>query len=74
MFRAISPATGNVTLLRLREVCRRTGLSRSEIYRRAAKGVFSSPVKLGRVSAWPEHEVTAYCAARIAERDSKGAK
>lgn len=71
MTRVISTELGSLTLLRLREVCRRTGLSRSEIYRRTASGNFSAPVKLGRVSCWPDHEVAAWCAARIAERDAK---
>lgn len=63
-----------LSLLRLREVCRRTCKSRSEIYRRIAAGDFPQPVKLGkRASAWPEHEVAAWIAARIAARDAKGA-
>lgn len=60
-----------LTLLRLHEVCRRTGKSRSEIYRRIAAGDFPKPVKLGeRASAWPEHEVSAWIADRIAARDA----
>lgn len=61
----------SLTLLRLHEVCRRTGKSRSEIYRRIAAGDFPKPVKLGeRASAWPEHEVSAWIADRIAARDA----
>lgn len=75
MSHAISPDTGNLALLRLREVCRRTSKSRSEIYRRVAAGDFPQPVKLGkRASAWVEHEVSAWIAARIAARDAKGAR
>ena len=74
MTRKLSPDLGNLTLLRLREVCRRTGKSRSEIYRRIAAGDFPSPVKLGeRASAWVEHEVSAWIAERIAARDAKAA-
>lgn len=76
MTRTLSPSMGNLTLLRLPEVCRRTGLSRSEIYRRigASSGAFPAPIKLGeRASAWPEHEVSAWIAARVAERDAKAA-
>jgi len=59
-------------LLRLPQVQARTALSRSEIYRRIAAGTFPAPVKLGeRASAWPEHEIAAWCAARIAARDAK---
>lgn len=61
-------------LLRLPQVQARTGLSRSELYRRIAAGTFPAPVKLGeRASAWPEHEIAAWCAARIAARDAKAA-
>ena len=57
-------------LLRLPHVKARTGLSRSEIYRRITMGEFPAPVKLGeRASAWPESEVTAWIHDRIAARD-----
>lgn len=63
-----------LSLERLPQVKARTGLSRSEIYRKIALGDFPSPIKLGeRASAWPEHEVTAWIASRIALRD-QGAK
>ena len=59
-----------LTLLRLDEVCRRTGKKRSSIYRDIAAGAFPAPVKLGeRASAWPEHEVNAWIAERIAARE-----
>lgn len=75
MPRTFLPDSSALALLRLPEVCRRTGYGRSEIYRRIASGGFPSPVKLGeRASAWPEHEIAAWCAARIAERDAKVAK
>jgi prophage regulatory protein len=70
-----APAIGALILERLPRVKARTGLSRSEIYRRIAANppTFPAPVKLGeRASAWPEHEVTAWCEARIAARDAKG--
>ena len=58
-------------LLRRPEVEARTGLSRSELYRRIAQGDFPAPVKLGeRASAWPAAEVDGWIAARIAERDA----
>lgn len=69
-----SPISTTCVLLRLPQVKARTGLSRSEIYRRVQSGDFPAPVKLGeRASAWPEHEVIAWCEARIAERDAKAA-
>lgn len=62
----------SLRLLRLPEVKARTGYSSSELYRRIAAGDFPAPVKLGeRASAWPEHEVNAWCQARIAARDAK---
>ena len=69
-----APLTGALVLERLPQVKARTGLSRSELYRRIAAGDFPAPCKLGeRASAWPEHEVTAWCEARIAARDAKAA-
>lgn len=75
MLPATATATGEpLNLLRLREVTRRTGKSRSSVYREVAAGTFPAPVKLGeRASAWPEHEITAWCQARIAARDAKAA-
>lgn len=59
-------------LERLPSVRARTGLSRSEIYRRIAVGAFPPPVKLGeRASAWSMVEVDTWIATRIAERDAK---
>lgn len=69
-----APTAGALILERLPQVKARTGLSRSEIYRRIASGDFPQPVKLGeRASAWPEHEVTEWCQSRIAARDAKAA-
>jgi predicted DNA-binding transcriptional regulator AlpA len=57
-----------VRLLRLPEVLRVTGLSRSEWYRRNANGTAPSRIKLGeRCSAWVESEVTEWVEARVAE-------
>ena len=59
-----------LALLRLPEVCSRTGKKRSAIYRDIAAGTFPAPVKLGeRASAWPEHEISAWIAERIAARE-----
>jgi prophage regulatory protein len=67
-----APNAGALTLERLPWVKARTGLSRSEIYRRVAAGSFPAPVKLGeRASAWPASEVDGWIAARIAARDAK---
>lgn len=55
------------SILRLPAVKTSTGLSRSTVYLRIAQGVFPRPVSLGgRAVGWPEHEVAALNAARIA--------
>lgn len=42
-------------LLRLPSVQAKTGLSKSEIYRRIKEGTFPKPLKLGaRAVAWPQ--------------------
>ena len=66
--------TGGFRLERLPSVKARTGLSRSEIYRRVNAGTFPQPVKLGeRASAWNSAEIDAWIAERIAERDRRAA-
>ncbi|WP_310053879.1 helix-turn-helix transcriptional regulator [Agrilutibacter niabensis] len=55
--------------LRLPEVLRRCGLSRSALYRamRATPPQFPQPYKLSlRASGWAEHEVDAWCEAKLA--------
>lgn len=62
------------TLIRLKEVERRTGLSKSAIYRRAGAGTFPRPVPLGHsMSAWVESEVDAWVDACITLRDQSSA-
>lgn len=69
---ATVPATGALALERLPQVESRTGLSRSEIYRRAAARTFPAPIKIGRrASAWSVREIDAWIADRVAERDAK---
>ncbi|MFZ5635570.1 MAG: helix-turn-helix transcriptional regulator [Pseudomonadota bacterium] len=69
-----SSLPGDLILERLPQIKARTGLSRSEIYRRIALGEFPAPIKLGlRASAWSKQEVDAWIGERIAERDAKGA-
>ena len=66
-------ATETLSLERLPQVRARTGLSRSEIYRRIAAGDFPKPIRIGeRASAWVGHEVSDWIASRIAARDLKG--
>ena len=54
-------------LLRLPAGLSHSGLSRSSLYSRIQEGLWSRPVPLGgRAVAWPESEVAALNAARIA--------
>jgi prophage regulatory protein len=58
-------------LLDLREVSQLVGLGKSAIYDWIGRGLFPRPVQLGpRTVRWPEAEVLAWIAARIAERDA----
>jgi prophage regulatory protein len=57
-------------LLRLPAVEAATGLRRSSIYDLIRARQFPAPVKLSRLSAWPESEVSAWIADRIRERDA----
>lgn len=60
----------SLVLERLPQVRARTGLSRSEIYRRISTFEFPMPVKIGtRASAWNSVEIDAWIAGRIALRD-----
>lgn len=69
-----APATGALILERLPQVKARTGLSRSELYRRIVAGDFPAPIKLGeRASAWNAAEVDSWITGRIAVRDAKAA-
>ena len=59
-------------LIRLPEVRNRVGYSPMHIWRLEKAGRFPRRVKLGVNSvAWVESEVTAWCEARIAERDAR---
>lgn len=61
-----------VRMLRRRQVEELTGLCCSAIYDLMKAGRFPKPVKIGdRAVAWPQAEVDAWIAQRIAERDAK---
>lgn len=54
-------------MLRIAEVCRRTGLSRSQIHRMIDGSSFPEPIKLSaRATAWVEAEVEGWLQDRIA--------
>lgn len=67
-------AAQDFRLERLPSVKARTGLGRSEIYRRISCGEFPGPIKLGaRASAWDSREVDRWIADRIAAHSAKAA-
>jgi len=60
-----------VALMRLPEVMRESGLSRSSIYQYAEEGLFPRPVKIGeRAVAWISSEIVAINQARISGKSS----
>jgi len=57
-------------ILRRDEVERATGLPRSTIYEKMAKGEFPKSIKLSaRAVGWLEQDISSWQKARIAERD-----
>lgn len=62
-------------LLRLPEVARLTGLSKSSIYERITAGRFPRAIPLTVTArAWPEAEIVQWISERIAERDAGAPK
>jgi len=56
--------------IRLNEVKKRTGLSRSSIYQFIANGKFPKQIKLGeRAVAWTENEIQEWMDSQIATRE-----
>ncbi len=57
----------DTALMRRKQVELQSGYSRSTIYLRISQGMFPAPIQLGaRAVAWPQREVRAINAARIA--------
>ncbi len=60
-----------LSILRRKQVEKRTGLSRSTIYLRIQEGTFPRPIKLGaRAVGWLENEIEAWLAARLEIRNN----
>lgn len=56
-------------LIRLAEVLKQTGLSRSLLYGKLDNGDFPRPVKLGnRVNAWSADEIQEWISDKLADR------
>lgn len=63
--------TKRENILRLPEVLKRTGLSRSSIYAFMKAGTFPNSVHLGKRSiGWAESEITAWVNARLQSNNS----
>ncbi len=59
-----------LSILRRKQVEKRTGLSRSTIYLRIQEGTFPRPIKLGvRAVGWLENEIEDWLATCIEIRD-----
>jgi prophage regulatory protein len=61
-------------VLRRRATEAKCGLSKTALYDKIQKGKFPKPVKLGPKSVgWLESELDQWIAARVVERDGRGA-
>lgn len=59
-----------ITILRRKQVEKRTGLSRSTIYLYIQEGTFPRPINLGpRAVGWLENEIETWLTTRIEIRD-----
>lgn len=58
-------------LLTCAEVVQLTGIGRSALYARIARGEFPPPVKFGRSSRWTEADVLSVISGAIAARDAR---
>jgi predicted DNA-binding transcriptional regulator AlpA len=66
----------SIRLLRLPQVCERTGWSESTVRRKVKQKILKPPVHPdgdGRVAGWPEPEIDAVLEAAIAARDARDA-
>lgn len=64
---------GDITILRMGEVVRRTSLSRSSIYRLIRARKFPAPVPITEYSTgYVESEVNAWIADKVDRRDAAG--
>lgn len=62
-----------MNMLRLDEVIKKTGLSRSSIYKYISAGQFPKPVHLGeRTVAWVEGEIEDWLMEKVKKRDFEG--
>ncbi|HEY1089863.1 MAG TPA: AlpA family phage regulatory protein [Burkholderiaceae bacterium] len=58
-------------LIRLPQVCERTGMGRTAIYKLIKSLAFPKPVKVGSASLWIDSEVSAWIAVLVSVRDAR---
>lgn len=69
---ALTGAEAAFRFLPVKEVVRRTSLSRATVYRLVEAGIFPRPVALtGARTAWVEAEITTWMQSRLASRDMR---
>lgn len=67
-----APAEVVLRFLPVKEVVRRTSLSRATVYRLVQAGTFPKPVTLtGARTAWVETEITTWMQSRLASRSPR---
>ena len=49
-----------ISFMRLPTVVEKVGLSRSQVYRLAARGQFPRPIRIGAASVWASAEIEAW--------------
>jgi len=65
LFLANGSNDGSISILRLPTLLRRTGFSRSYIYKLIQQGAFPRPIKIGRMSGWPSREIDNWIVQKI---------
>ncbi|SFV34081.1 helix-turn-helix transcriptional regulator [Hyphomicrobium facile] len=61
-----------VTLLPVKDVARRTSLSKAQIYRMTAREQFPMPVRVSRGrTAWVDSEINEWIKTRVSERNAE---
>nr|WP_281722646.1 AlpA family phage regulatory protein [Nitrosomonas nitrosa] len=57
-----------------KQILAQLAISHTNFYKKIREGKFPRPIKIGKRSLWPSHEVDAMCAAWIAGHDDTAIK
>ena len=60
-------------LIPLQDVIAQTGIMRTNIYARIARGTFPAPIKIGTASRWQESKIQEWVAQQVAASESSAA-